>query len=125
MLNFTEIDRPRCFYRIRCMTCRWLIFTCTFIIITDTCRLTLTYYFVNTFVLCRCIITVTTKLTIEEMEEREKNVSEINAWHVAKELAVRADDEPGPGGDQRIVNVAEKLGKLTKLGPKCLLTRKL
>ena len=59
------------------------------------------------------------------MEEREKNVSEINAWHVAKELAVRADDEPGPGGDQRIVNVAEKLGKLTKLGPKCLLTRKL
>ena len=65
------------------------------------------------------------QLTIEEIEEREKNVSEINAWHVAKELAVRVDDEPGPGGDYMIVNVAEKLGKLTKLGAKCLLTRKL
>ena len=65
------------------------------------------------------------QLTIEEIKEREKNVSEINAWHVAKELAVRVDDEPGPGGDNMIVNVAEKLGKLTKLCPKCLLTRKI
>ena len=65
------------------------------------------------------------QLTIEEIEEREKNVSEINAWHVAKELAVRVDDEPGPDGDYMIVNMVEKLDKLTKLGPKCLLTRKL
>lgn len=52
------------------------------------------------------------RMGIEEIEQRESECMEKNAWHVAKELSLRVDDEPGPGGDYMISEVAERLGKL-------------
>ena len=51
------------------------------------------------------------QLSIEDLETRERQSAEKNAWHVAQELTLRMDDEPGPGGDFMIANVSERLGK--------------
>ena len=39
------------------------------------------------------------KLSAEEMKALEEKAMEQNAWHVARDVQARIDDEPGPAGD--------------------------
>lgn len=51
------------------------------------------------------------KMSIEDIEDNERQCNERNAWYVAEQLAMRIDDEPGPGGDFMIADVSESLGE--------------
>ena len=39
------------------------------------------------------------KLSAEESKALEETAMEQNAWHVARDVQARIDDEPGPAGD--------------------------
>ena len=49
-------------------------------------------------------------MTIEDIETNEMECSKKNAWYVAEQLAIRIDDQPGPGGDFLIADVSQSLG---------------
>ena len=50
-------------------------------------------------------------MTIEDIETNEKECSKKNAWYVAEQLAIRIDDQPGPGRDFLIADVPHSFGK--------------
>lgn len=50
------------------------------------------------------------QLSAEEVKALEEKAMELNAWHVARDVQSRIDDEPGPAGDFMKAFITEERG---------------
>lgn len=58
------------------------------------------------------------KLSAEESKALEEKAMEQNAWHVARDVQTRIDDEPGPAGDFMKAFVTRERGTVVHINIK-------
>lgn len=58
------------------------------------------------------------KLSAEESKALEEKAMEQNAWHVARDVQTRIDDEPGPAGDFMEAFVTRERGTVVHINIK-------